>query len=134
MNNKGQAVLAEHAMIFFVVIAALTAMTVLVQRGLQARVHDVRDYMINAVNSACDANCQQAAGGSSVPYEYEPYYVQTLSEVNQNSNDVTGTMTGNPKALGVIYKKVYNEKTGTQSTGVQLPPECAGGQCPVPSP
>ncbi len=77
MNNKGQAVLSEYVMIFFVVIAALVAMTTFVQRGFEARIHDARNFMINAVinSSVCDANCLAATGGN-ISYEYEPYYLQ----------------------------------------------------------
>ena len=59
MNNKGQSILSEYVMIFFVVIAAAVAMTIFVQRGFEARIHDARNFMINSVinSSVCDANC-----------------------------------------------------------------------------
>ena len=112
MNNKGQAVLSEYVMIFFVVIAAAVAMTVFVQRSFEARLHDERNFMINSVinSGACDANCLQATGGN-IYYEYEPYYAQMLSDVQHNEQDNTGATTGNAQVMGVIYIKSINEGT-----------------------
>ena len=101
MNNKGQSILSEYVMIFFVVIAAAVAMTVFVQRGFEARVHDARNFMIDSlINSgACDANCVQAAGGN-IGHEYEPYYTQTLqmsstmNKTGHRADRVTGRSWG----------------------------------------
>ena len=70
MNNKGQTILSEYVMIFFVVIAAAVAMTVFVQRGLEARIHDARNFMITTVTNsgACDANCLNAAGAPVIEF------------------------------------------------------------------
>lgn len=139
MNNKGQAVMAEYVMVFFVVIAALVAMTVFVQRTFEARIHDVRNFMVNAVmsNSVCDANCL-AATGNQISYQYEPYYLQELVDAQSNSTDYKGATTGNPQALGAKYINAVNEATQIISTGCQLPPECAdpatanSGECVCP--
>lgn len=130
MNNKGQSVLSEHVMIFFVVIAALVAMTTYVQRGFEARIHDTRDYMINAVNSVCDVNCQQAAGGN-IYYEYEPYYSQRLSYVLHNEVYSNSETPGINESIGAIYYKWGNESTQAISTSAQLPPACAGANPPA---
>lgn len=127
MNNKGQSILSEHVMVFFVVVAALVAMTTYVQRTFEARIHDTKDFMIQSVinSGACDANCL-AATGNQISYEYEPYYTQTISDVRQNQK-VTKTATqGKPQAIGVIYYNSINEETNTESNSNQLPPECAG--------
>ena len=130
MNNKGQAVLSEYVMIFFVVIAVAVAMTVFLQRGFEARIHDARNFMINSVmnNEVCDINCVQAAGGN-IHYEYEPYYAQTISETGHNEQERTGATTGNPQALGAVYIKSTNEATTTNSTSYQLPAGCVNGGC-----
>jgi hypothetical protein len=132
MNNQGQAVLSEYVMIFFVVIAALVAMTTYVQRGFEARIHDARNLAMNAVVSsgACDANCLQATGGNLF-YEYEPYYAVSGANVQQDGTDTTGATKGNPQALGAIYTKSTNESTGTVGVSCQLPPECAGASVPL---
>ncbi len=136
MNNKGQAILSEYVMIFFVVIAAVVAMTVFVQRSLEARVHDARNFMVDAlVNSgACDTNCLNATGavGSQIPHEYEPYYAAMLSDVSHNQQENTGaTASGVNWSIGAVYTKSLNEETQTNSFSVQSPP-CASAN-PVPS-
>jgi len=126
MNNKGQSVISEYVMIFFVVIAAAVAMTVFVQRSFEARVHDARNFLINSANSACDANCLQATGGTSIPYEYEPYYQQSAAIAGKYENDAKGEWPGNAQVIGVIYKRSTNEQNNVVSTSNQLPPVCAG--------
>ncbi len=133
MNNKGQAILSEYVMIFFVVIAAAVAMTTFIQRGFEARVHDARNFMINSVinSGACDANCLRATGaaGNQIPYEYEPYYAQMLSDVGHNEEENAEATAGNAQVIGAIYTKSLNEETKTISTSSQLPPGCANGGC-----
>ena len=78
MNNKGQTILSEYVMIFFVVIAAAVAMTVFVQRGFEARIHDARNFMIIRWSTAASVTpivCN--ATGGNISYEYEPYYTAT---------------------------------------------------------
>lgn len=141
MNNKGQSIFSEYVMIFFVVIAALVAMSVLLQRSFEARIHDTRNYMIKTVNSACDANCMQAAGGK-ITYEYEPYYAVMQTTVHQFVNDTSGATQGKAQVLGVKYVKTTQEKIKTNTPlSCQMPPACAGYsnaqshcecQCPPP--
>ena len=112
-------------MIFFVVIAAAVAITTYVQRGLEARVHDARNFMIDSVNQSgvCDANCM-AATGNKIGYEYEPYYSLMFSDIKQNESDSTGAGAGNSQVIGVKYYKSLNEETQSSSTSIQLPPGC----------
>ena len=128
MNKKGQTVLSEHVMIFFVVIAALVAMTTFVQRSFEARIHDAHTFMINAVmnSSVCDANCL-AATGKTIAYEYEPYYEQRLSDVRQTHSDMKGITNGSAASIGAVYSNSINEQTVAISFMGQLPPECADG-------
>ena len=134
MNKKGQTILSEYVMIFFVVIAAVVAMTSFVQRGFQARIHDARNFMVDSVTNsgACDANCLRAAGvtGNQIPYEYEPYYAQMLASVSNNTNETAGTTTGNAQVIGAVYTKSTNEAATTVSTSNQLPAACAGANPP----
>jgi uncharacterized protein (UPF0333 family) len=132
MNNKGQAVLSEYVMIFFVVITALMAMTAYMQRGFEARVHDARNFMINELTDSgvCDSNCLNATG-NRIGYEYEPYYARTFSDVTHRDATRIGQTTGNPAVIGAIYTKTTNEATGTVTSSSQLPP-CASAN-PVPA-
>jgi hypothetical protein len=134
MNNKGQSVVSEYVTTFFIVIAAVVAITVYTQRALEARIHDARNYMIDAVinNAVCDANCMLATG-NTISHEYEPYYTQTISDVSQNQQDNSSTAQGNPQVIGVIYRKSLYENTNAISTSTQLPPGCADGANPKPA-
>ena len=133
MNNRGQSILSEYVMIFFVVVAAAVAMTVFVQRSFEARVHDARNFMIDTVvnSGACDADCLRATGatGNQIPHEYEPYYSQVLSDVSRNEQTNLGKTPGNAQVLGSIYSKDFNSSTKAISTSVQVPPQCANGGC-----
>ena len=134
MNNKGQTILSEYVMIFFVVIGAAVAMTTFVQRGFEARIHDARNFMVNSVvnSGACDANCLKATGaaGKQIPYEYEPYYAQMLTNVGHSEQVNTGaTTSGVNWSIGAVYTKAVNEATTTNSTSYQLPPGCVNGGC-----
>ena len=125
-SQSGQSILSEHIMIFFVVIAVVAAITVYVQRALQARIHDARDYVISSVaNSAvCDANCVRAAG--NITAEYEPYYTQMTVQSQQNNDQSRTSMPGKAMVIGAIYGKSFNEATQTGSVSCQQPPQCAG--------
>jgi len=137
MNKKGQAVLSEYVMIFFVVIAAIVAMTVFVQRSLQGRIHDARNYMIDSVTNtgACDANCLLATGATTnqIPYQYEPYYAQVLSDTEHNEALNSGMTNGQAAAIGAVYTKGFSDTSKTIATSVQLPSECADGVNPKPA-
>jgi len=135
MNKKGQSVLAEHVMVFFVVVAALVAMSTFVQRGLKAKIHDARNFMIDSVvnSGACDANCLAATGSANIAYEYEPYYSQTVTLATKNDNDFKGRTSGKAAAIGVIYNSIMNDETQRATSSEQLPAACAGypnGGCP----
>ena len=131
MNKKGQMIFSEYVMIFFVVIAAATAMTTFVQRCFKAQVHDARNLMISTANSAADANFLMATGGSSIPYEYEPYYDVHSSSIGKIEDDSVGKTSGSPTVIGVKYIKKENHQTGTFTNGSQLPPECAVANPPA---
>jgi len=126
MNRRGQSVLSEHVMVFFVVIAAIVAITVFVQRSLEARINEAHNFMISSVNdpSVCDSDCQAATGG--VTNEYEPYYQQAFSSVDQNSQDFHTTGAGSANVIGAIYNKESNEQTQSNSFSIQLPAACGG--------
>ena len=87
--------------------------------------------MVDSVNRACDVNCHLATG--NISYEYEPYYIQMLSDVQHNDVNNKGTTPGNAQVLGVIYNRTVNEQTMMISTTNQLPPECADNAAVKPS-
>ena len=120
---KGQTIMPEYIIAFFLVMTAMVAMTVYVQRALQARIHDARNYMINdamAGINACGSDCQNAsadtfANGQLVK-EYEPYYGQTNSIVDHTTTERKGMTPQN------TFKQ-FSETTMVNSTSAQLPPK-----------
>jgi Flp pilus assembly pilin Flp len=77
LKNKKAQNTAEYALLIALVVAGVIAMQTYAQRALQARIHDVAQYM--ATNTAIDGI------GSST--QYEPYYMVSNYDVNTNSED-----------------------------------------------
>ena len=124
-SHSGQSVLSEQMIIIFIVIAAIAAITVYVQRSLEARIHDARNFMVDAVanNSVCDANCLLATG--NIMHEYEPYYMQMATSSLQNQEQEITAAQGNAQAIGAIYGQSDNETAQSNTVTNQLPPEWA---------
>jgi hypothetical protein len=120
-SHKGQSILSEYTMVIFLVIAALVAITVYVQRSIEARIHDARNFMIDSVanTSVCDANCLLATG--TISHEYEPYYTQTAANIQQGQSQELTAATGNAQVIGAIYGQFVNEDTQSNSVSNQLP-------------
>ncbi len=126
INGKnGQSSLSEYVVTFFVVIATVVAMTVYIQRSIQAKVVDSRDYMVGAAASECGPDCMAAAriSGSGIPGEYEPYYGKVDSRTTRNSDVRTGLTGGADRQF---YKKAV-ENVETTSNSEQLAPGKAAG-------
>ena len=122
-NNKGQSSLPEYVVTFFVVVAAGVAMTTYIQRSLQAKMKDGRDYMIALAGNECDDACRAAAkiNGSGIPGEYEPYYGRVDSHITRNSN-ANAALTGGENRW--FYRNT-GENTVIDSASEQLPPKDA---------
>ena len=129
--RKGQAVVPEHVVVFFIVVAALTAMTVYVKRALQARVRDSNIYMVNVASNACaqaeagrtaawNVDCQGAANfqNGQLRPEYEPYYGMVNSDVQRGYSETQGFN-------GPLFTKQFTDNRTTATTSVQRPPENA---------
>lgn len=127
-DNRGQSSLPEYVVTFFIVIATVVAMTVYIQRSLQARIKDSRDYMVGLASANCDGDCRAAAGisGSSIPREYEVYYGRVDSSTSRNSSVNADLIGGADRADRQFYKNT-EETVETTSTSTQLPPGAAAG-------
>ncbi len=132
-GNKGQSSLSDYVVTFFIVIAAAVAMTTYIQRSLQAKTKDARDYMVGLAASECDSDCRAAAGisGNSIPREYEPYYGHVDSNTSRNSDVRTGFIGGthivNEQRRLFDAMSSRNETVETTSHSEQLPPGNAVG-------
>jgi hypothetical protein len=110
-DNKGQGTAVEYVLIFFVVMAVISGMTVYVRRVLQARAVDTLHYMANTV--AVDYS-------GPFRYQYEPYYMNVNSTKVIDAEDIVGEKQGVPGAG--IAEFQYNDWTRQKTTAVQLPP------------
>ena len=120
-NSRGQSSLPDYVVTFFVVVAALTAMTIYIQRSIQAKFRDSKEYMVTLAAKECtDDNCRAAAEGG-VTDQYEPYYGNVDSTTSRNSDVKTGLSGGSGKR----YYKLAVENTETDSYSEQLLPKDA---------
>ena len=114
--HKAQ-VMSEYAIMFFVVIGVVSAMSIYVRRALQARIHGARDLMTKSV-----ANYYGGAYNgkrTKVFYEYEPYYVQTNSDSISSSDDEERLLAGGTTG---IFTKNLNATNDVQTNSEQFPP------------
>ncbi len=124
-SQKGQASLPEYVVTFFVVIGAIVAITVYVQRGLQARTYDARNYMVAQAAKDCDADCKAATSqvsNNAILPEYEPYYGQVDSKTTRESRQDNQLLQGGTTG---IFRKIINEETSSDTVSTQLPPKDA---------
>lgn len=120
-KNLGQ-MTGEYALLLFVVIGAITSMTIYLKRLLQARIRDSRQSMIATI--ANYRYTDPASGGvygynGSIYKEYEPYYGNRYSDVQIVENDnrilTQGLTTG-------ISRQNIDHTTWSKTQSDQLPP------------
>jgi len=110
-GNKGQGTAVEYALVFFVVLAVISGMTVYVKRVLQARAVDSLHYMANTV--AADYS-------GSFRYQYEPYYMDVNSIKVVEAEDMVGEKQGVPGTGIAVFE--YDDWTRQKTRSNQLPP------------
>jgi hypothetical protein len=79
-EKKAQAVIGEYLLIFFLVIAMITAMSIYIRRTLQGRMRDARETMVQIVIDRAG----NVANGT-VYREYEPYYLNSDTTVTRTA-------------------------------------------------
>ena len=134
-NRKGQTIMSGYVITFFLVIGAVVAMMVYMQRAFQARIRDAKIYMVDMANHPCDADCHAAIAQSSdnrpgagarqagdIAYEYEPYYGKTQTLTNHQQFENTELLEGGSTG---IFRKQTSEQINAQTTSEQLPPKDA---------
>lgn len=75
-HRKAQSI-AEYALLLAVVVSALITMQVYVKRGLQGRLRDASDFVVNAMNEGL---------GSSYLNQYEPAYRISNTDMSRESS------------------------------------------------
>ncbi len=123
MNKRGQATLPEYVLLLMIVVAFVTAITIYVQRGLQARILDGRNYAVDQARRECNGNCLAATGGG-MSREYEPYYGHIISKTDRGMEDLS-TIEGGVDEKEGVYKKYTDIRTTVNTESRQRPPRDA---------
>ncbi len=114
-NKHAQAVSGEYVMVLFLVMGAITAMTVYFKRSVQGRIHDARNYMVTEVRGRT-----QGYYAGNLYLQYEPYYVKTSSNIARTSDTVTRLLGGG--SSGIFEKNILNESTVVSADSETAPP------------
>lgn len=92
LRQKKAQSLTEYSLILIVVLGAIMAMSMFSRRALMGKMADTKRYMMDTVRAAQRDVQGQAGlvlvGGTDLPDEYEPYYMQTEVRVEVDSQDV----------------------------------------------
>lgn len=72
-SRKGQATTIEYAVLFFIVVAVVSAMATYLKRAAQARIRDTSHYAYGQVNELYRVYYPS----KPLRYRYEPYYQHT---------------------------------------------------------
>lgn len=110
-HKNGQASMSQYVFVLTMSIGAIVALTVHVQRTLQARVRDTTHYMINNV---------QNITGVPIAIQYEPYYANVSTIVGRSRNEETRLLGGG--ATG-IFRKTVDGYILVNTNSEQAPPK-----------
>lgn len=78
-KQHGQVISIEYAVLFFIVIAAITMMSTYTKRAVQARTRGALRYAAAEVNGTYKAMYPNR----DVPIAYEPYYTRTSTDKSE---------------------------------------------------
>lgn len=125
LKPKQQAqTIGEYVIVIALIVGVATAMSMMVRRGLQARLNDTNTYMMSTVNAAYVASrWSNETTPSQIAREYEPYYANTESSVRRDVNDTFSLLPGGKKTG--IFRALYNETTSANTVSEQAPPGSA---------
>jgi hypothetical protein len=120
-NNKGQGIISEYSLFFFVVTAFVIAMTVYVKRTVQARIHGAERYVMQQVNTAMLNPANNLVGGISG--QYEPYYYASEGIRTTESTIIDRELAAGK--MGIFEKDIVNATSGFVGTTTQFSPQKA---------
>lgn len=123
-QKKGQAVFGEYVLLAVIAVAVVAAMTVYIRRALQGRVRDA------VMGSAATIRTPFSADGGMtfsqydgiVHIQYEPYYANRVSVIDQQSDGVRSLRAGGSTG---IFREDINDRTYIQTYSNQAPPKDA---------
>ena len=122
-QNKGQGISVQYSTTFFLVVAVVASMTIYIKRGLQARIHDARNYIFMTVNEVYSNSSINIVG--DLRYEYEPYYAnrETIQSIDSIRKDYL--FESLPTATSGVYLQELDQTTSVRDKSSQAPPSAA---------
>jgi hypothetical protein len=120
-QQNAQAVMGEYALIFFMIVAAMTAITIYFRRAVQARIFSARNTMLNVVINRTRGYYGDAVY-NTLQIAYEPYYMNTVTTVVHTLDTETNLL---PGATTGISRKTSDEFTQTRTRSETAPPRDA---------
>ena len=115
-NKKGQAIAAEFVLALMIVIGMVSAMTVYIKRGVQARIRDARNYMGVTVAE------RSGLPAANIWIEYEPYYVETDSNIDYSTLKLEELGGATATDATGVYTKTIDENRYTVTNSITHPP------------
>lgn len=97
----------EYAVLIIIAVSAAIIMSVYVRRALQGRIHDANLRTMGSASLALNQN---------INIEYEPYYVVSTTNTDQQTDDRSYHLPGGN------YFKVIDFERRTSTSGQQLEP------------
>ena len=113
-NNTAQVIIGEYLIVFFLIVAVMSAMTIYFKRSIQARIRDSRLSMYNTIFTRTTGYYN-----GNLYSEYEPYYAETEASVDRNEDDSINIL---PGASSGIFQKTINDFTSTQINSETVAP------------
>ena len=113
-NRKGQAILSEYVMVFFIVMGMITFMTVYFKRAVQAGYFQAQNYMVDTVYDRADTYYI----GNFYP-QYVPYYTNEITDMEISTYSSEHLLGGGSTG---IYRKRQDDTTVIRRVSDTAPP------------
>jgi len=110
INKKTGQSFGEYALTIIIIVTSISVMSVFFQRGLQAKIGDASLKMWQTVN--------EAVPGVQVDVQYEPYYIETDSEI---SSEVAKNVDLGRGGTSGLFRKILDETSLVNTISTQLP-------------
>lgn len=90
-NQRAQVISSEYVLVLFLVVGVVAAMSIYFQRAIQARMRDAQSTMAHVANDTVrdyyyEGNRVFLDEDFALWYQYEPYYLNTESDVSRESS------------------------------------------------
>lgn len=123
-QKNGQAVFGEYVLLAVIVVAAVAAMSVYVRRTLQGRIRDSVMSSAETVRASfsSDGGITYTQYAGPIHLQYEPYYANRVSAIDQQSDGIRSLTAGGSSGL---FREDINDRIYIQTYSNQAPPKDA---------